>query len=115
MAAPTPVQPVGLQETPLPAAQVLLQAARLAQQLDRPILLDYYSDSFSGKAVVAEDQETKDKLLMKSMDEYTSLIQKLYKVGDDYLILTENSIYIISGKIQKRKVQVSSLVGVSSD
>jgi hypothetical protein len=102
--------PATLQETPLPSAQVLLQAAKLAQQLDRPILLDYYADSHSGRAAVAEDQETKEKLLMKSSDEYTSLIQKLYKVGDDYLILTENSIYIISGKVQKRKIQVSSLM-----
>jgi len=102
--------PATLQETPLPSAQVLLQAAKLAQQLDRPILLDYYSDSHIGRAAVAEDQETKDKLLMKSSDEYTSLIQKLYKVGEDYLILTENSIYIISGKVQKRKIQVSSLM-----
>lgn len=102
--------PTTLQETPLPSAQVLLQAAKLAQQLDRPILLDYYAESYSGKAAVAEDQETKDKLLMKSTDEYTSLIQKLYKVGEDYLILTENSIYIISGKVQKRKIQVSSLM-----
>jgi hypothetical protein len=108
MAAPT--TSLASLETPLPSPQVLLQAARLAQQLDRPILLDYYAETFSGKAVVAEDQETKDKLLMKSNDEYTSLIQKLYKVGDDYLILTENSIYIISGKVQKRKIQVGSLM-----
>ena len=108
-AAPSSNQPV-LTETPLPSAQVLLQAAKLAQQLDRPILVDYYADSHHGKAAVGEDQETKDKLLMKSKDEYTSLIQKLYKVGDDYLILTENSIYIISGKVQKRKIQVSALM-----
>ena len=108
MAAPN--TSIALQETPLPSAQVLLQAAKLAQQLDRPILLDYYADSHSGRAAVAEDQDTKDKLLMKSSDEYTSLIQKLYKVSEDYLILTENSIYIISGRVQKRKIQVSSLM-----
>jgi hypothetical protein len=104
------VQTQPVQETPLPSAQVLMQAAKLAQQLDRPIQLDYYADTFSGKAVIGEDPETKDKLLVKSNDEYTSLIQKIYKVGDDYLILTENSIYIVSGKVQKRKIQSSSLV-----
>jgi len=102
-------------ETPLPSAQVLLQAAKLAQQLDKPILLDYYADSCVGKAVVAEDQETKEKLLMKSNDEYTSLVQKLYKVAEDYLILTENSIYIVSGKVQKRKIQMGSLTGGPSE
>jgi hypothetical protein len=108
--AQTQVQAQPLQEAPLPSAQVLLQSAKLAQQLDRPIQLDYYADTFSGKAVIGEDPETKDKLLVKSNDEYTSLIQKIYKVSEDYLILTENSIYIVSGKVQKRKIQSSSLV-----
>ena len=99
-----------VQELPLPSAQVLLQAAKLAQQLDRPIQLDYFADTFSGKAVIGEDQDTKDKLLVKSNDEYTSIIQKIYKVSEDYLILTENSIYIVSGKVQKRKIVASSLV-----
>lgn len=100
-------------ETPLPSAQVLLQAAKLAQQLDRPIQLDYYADTVSKKAVIGEDQETKDKLLVKSNDEYTSLIQKIYKVAEDYLILTENSIYIVSGKVEKRRIQASSLMANS--
>ena len=98
------------QDVPLPSAQVLLQAAKLAQQLDRPIQLDYFADTFSGKAVIGEDQETKDKLLVKSNDEYTSLIQKIYKVAEDYLILTENSIYIVSGKVQKRKIPAAALM-----
>lgn len=97
-------------ESPLPSPQVLLQAAKLAQQLDRPIQLDYYAETYSGKAVIGEDQDTKDKLLVKSNEEYTSLIQKIYKVSEDYLILTENSIYIVSGKVQKRKIQAASLL-----
>lgn len=108
MASATPA--VATNELPMPSAQALLQAAKLAQQLDRPIQLDYFADTFSGKAVIGEDPDTKDKLLVKSNDEYTSLIQKIYKVGEDYLILTENSIYIISGKVQKRKIQASSLM-----
>lgn len=102
-------QPAAL-ETPLPSAQALLQAVRFAQQYDRPIQLDYYADSCIKKAVVGEDQDTKDKILIKSNEEYTSLIQKIYKTGDDLLVLTENSIYIVSGKIEKRKIQTSSLV-----
>lgn len=66
------------------------------------------------KAVIGEDQDTKDKILIKSNDEYTSLIQKIYKVGpkggEDYLVLTENSIYIVSSKVDKRKIQTSALL-----
>jgi hypothetical protein len=36
---------------------------------------------------------------------------KIYKVADDYIVLTENSLYIVSGKIQKRRIQASVLRG----
>jgi len=109
MAAPAPTSNASL-ETPIPVDGVLRQAAKLAQQLDRPIQLDYYADTVIGKAVIGEDQETKEKLLVKSNEEYTSLIQKIYRVDPDYLVLTENSIYIVSGKVQKRKIQAASLL-----
>jgi hypothetical protein len=106
----TSAPPAASLETPLPSAQVLVQAARLAQQLDKPIQLDYYADSFIKKAVIGEDQETKEKIIIKNNEEYTSMIKKIYKVGDDYIVMTENSIYIISTKIEKRKIQTSQLI-----
>jgi hypothetical protein len=97
------------QQEVLPSASVLLQAAKLAMAQDKPIQLDYYADTVNGKAFMGEDSETKDKMLVKSAEEFTSLIQKVYKVADDYIIMTENSIYIASGKIQKRRIQANSL------
>jgi hypothetical protein len=94
-----------------PSAQVLVHAAKLAMEQDKPILLDYYADTASGKAFLGEDQETKEKMLIKSSEEFTSLVQKVYKVQDDYIIMTENSIYVASGKIQKRRIQAPALRG----
>lgn len=96
---------------PTPSAQVLIHAAKLAMEQDKPILLDYYADTVSGKAFLGEDQETKEKMLVKSNEEFTSLVQKVYKVQDDYIIMTENSIYLASGKIQKRRIQAPALRG----
>lgn len=93
----------------LPSVSVLQHAARLAIQQDKPILLDYYVETATGKAFMGEDQETKERMLVKSSDEFTSLIQKVYKVTEDFIIVTENSIYIASGKIQKRRIQAASL------
>lgn len=93
----------------VPSDAVLRHAARLAIQQDKPIMLDYYVESATGKAFMGEDQETKERMLVKSSDEFTSLIQKVYKVADDFIIITENSIYIISGKVQKRRIQAASL------
>ena len=87
----------------------LVQAAKLAMAQDNPIRLDYYADSSNGKAFMGEDGETKEKMLVKSSEEFTSIILKTYKVAEDYIVLTENSIYIVNGKLQKRRIQVNTL------
>ena len=93
----------------IPSAATLLNAAKLAIQRDMPIQLDYFVDSASEKAFLGEDAQTGEKMLVKNADEYTSHIQKIYKAGDDFIIMTENPIYLVSGKIQKRKIQASTL------
>jgi len=93
----------------LPSAQTMIQASKLAIEQDRAIMLDYYRQTAAGTAFLGEDPATKEKILVKSKDEFTSLIKKLFKVGEDFIILTENSLYVVSGKIQKRKVNLASL------
>ena len=93
----------------IPSVNCLQNAARLAIQQDKPIMLDYYVDTTTDKAFMGEDVETKEKMLVKGSDEFTSLIQKTYKSGDDFIIVTENSIYIVSGKIQRRRIQAAKL------
>lgn len=100
------------QQEVLPHATTLLHAARLAIQQDKPIQLDYYVESATGKAFIGEDPETKEKMLVKSNEEFTSLIGKIYKVQEDFLILTENSIYVVSGKIQKRRINATQMRSV---
>ncbi len=97
----------------IPSVTTLVHAARLAIKEDKPILLDYYVDTFNNKAFMGEDQETKEKMLVKSGDEFTSLIQKVYKVQEDFIIMTENSIYVVSGKVQKRRIQAAQMRGVN--
>jgi hypothetical protein len=93
----------------LPSAQTMIQASKLAIEQDRAIMLDYYVDTAQGKAFLGEDGATKERVLVKSKEEFTSLIKKLYKVGEDFIVLTENSLYVVSGKIQKRTVNLASL------
>jgi hypothetical protein len=96
---------------PLPSTATLVSAAKLAIQKDMAIQLDYFVDSFNGKAFLGEDASTNEKMLVKNSEEYTSHIQKIYKAGDDFIIMTENSIYVVSSKVQKRKIQASVLRG----
>jgi len=99
----------------VPSVQTLVSAAKLAIQKDMPIQLDYFVDSAEGKAFLGEDATTGEKMLVKNSEEYTSHIQKIYKAGDDFIIMTENSIYLASSKIQKRKIQASVLRGDGVD
>ena len=107
VAPAVPAQAAGAEKLPSPAT--LMNAAKLAIQKDMPIQLDYFVDSAEGKAFLGEDAQTQEKMLVKNSEEYTSHIQKIYKAGDDFIIMTENSIYLVSGKIQKRKIQASTL------
>ncbi len=96
---------------PEPHVTTLQHAARLAIQNDRPIMLDYYVDTVTGKAFIGEDVDTKEKVLVKSKDEFTSSVQRSFRIGDDFIILTENSLYIVSGKIGKKRISMASLIG----
>lgn len=93
----------------LPNEKSLKHASRIAIDDDKPIMLDYYTDTCEGKAFIGEDPDTKEKMLVRSEEEYTSLIQKILRVGDekigyDFIIITENSIYITSGNIKKKNI-----------
>jgi hypothetical protein len=78
-------------------------AAKLAVVEDKPIMLDYWTFSLE-KSVLIGVKENQEKLLVKSEDEYTSPISKIFKVGKEYIIMTENSIYIVDVEIPTRRI-----------
>ena len=84
-----------------------MHAAKLALDQDKPILLDYYRDTRAGTAFLGEDKDTKEQILFKNAEEYTSPIQKKFKVLTDYIFITENSIYIVNGAIKKKEISAS--------
>lgn len=95
-------------ELGLPNEKTLKHAARIAIEQDKPIMLDYYVDTRDGKAFLGEDATTKEKMLVRSEEEYTSLIQKIFKVAEDFIVITENSIYIVSGATKKKTISAPS-------
>ena len=87
----------------LPSDVTFQNASKLAITEDKPIMLDYWVDSLDGKALIGV-RENNEKMLVKSAEEYTSPIAKFYKSATEYIIITENSIYIVSSDIQTRKI-----------
>ena len=87
----------------LPSDTTMKHASKLAIVDDKPIMLDYWTASLDKKALVGA-RDNGEKLLVKSEDEYTSTIQKFYKSATEFIIITENSIYIVSSDIPTRKI-----------
>ena len=87
----------------LPHGTTMQHASKLAIVEDKPIMFDYWTGSLD-KEVLIGVRESGEKLLVKSEDEYTSPIAKIYKVESEYIIITENSIYLISADVDTKRI-----------
>ena len=87
----------------LPSEATLKHCVKLAIVEDKPIMLDYWTDSLDKKALIGV-KDGGEKLLVKSEEEYTSGIVKFYKSSSEYIVITENSIYVVSSEIPTRKI-----------
>ena len=87
----------------LPDPTTLQNVTKFAISEDKPVMLDYWTASIEKKALIGV-RENNEKLLVKSEEEYTSPIQKIFKVGNDFIIMTENSIYLVCASIPTKKI-----------
>lgn len=87
----------------LPENNTLQHATKLSIVEDKPIMFDYWTSSLE-KTVLIGVKDSNEKLLVKSEEEYTSPISKIYKVGTEYIIVTENSIYIVDVAIPTKRI-----------
>jgi len=92
----------------VPSATVMAAAAKIAIEQDRPIYLDYYNDSVEKKCCIGVQDTTK--FLVKSDTEYTSPIESISRIKEAnvFIVLTENSIYIVSADIPVKRIVGSS-------
>jgi hypothetical protein len=87
----------------IPTQLCMQHVFKLAIVEDKPIMMDYWTNSLD-KSVIIGVRENNEKLLVKSADEYTSPIAKIFKVETEYIIVTENSIYIVASDIQNKRI-----------
>ena len=87
----------------LPSGTTLQHCAKLGIVEDKPIMFDYWTSSCD-KQVLIGVREGGEKLLVKSEEEYTSPVSKIYKVESEYIIITENSIYVVSADIPTKRI-----------
>lgn len=105
--APTPT-PAPTTESefkyPLPSETTYKHASKIAIAEDRPIMMDYWTASCDKSAFIGVRTSNKEKLLVKSAEEYTSPISKILQVTNEYIVLTENSIYIVSKDLPQKRI-----------
>ncbi len=87
----------------LPDATTLQNTTKIAISEDKPIMMDYWTSSLEKTSFIGV-REGGEKMLVKSEEEYTSPIQKIFKVGNDFVIMTENSIYLVDNKIPMKRI-----------
>jgi|UniRef100_A0A6C0C1B3 hypothetical protein len=87
----------------LPSGTTLQHCAKLSIVEDKPIMFDYWTSSCD-KEILVGVRDTGEKLLVKSEDEYTSPISKIFKNDNEYIIITENSIYIVDSAIPTKRI-----------
>jgi hypothetical protein len=90
----------------VPSATVLLRAAQVSIDEDKPIYFDYYRDSVEKKCCIGVQGSTK--YLVKSNDEYTSTIQTVFKCDTCFIVMTENSLYVVDAGIPIKRVMGST-------
>jgi hypothetical protein len=87
----------------LPTQKTFEHASKIAIVEDKPIMLDYWVGSIE-KTVIIGVNEAKEKMLVRNEEEYTSPISKIFKVNTEYIIITENSIYLVDTGIPTRRI-----------
>jgi hypothetical protein len=86
-----------------PDPATMQHAAKIAIEQDKPIMMDYWMGSIDKSVSIGF--RGSDKILVRNEQEYTSPIANINRVGDkEYVIATENSIYIVDAKIPLKKL-----------
>jgi hypothetical protein len=87
----------------VPTYACFQHATKVAILEDKPIILDYWTSSLDKSCLIGV-RSNNEKLLVKSEDEYTSPIAKIFKVDTEYIIVTANSVYIVAADISTRRI-----------
>jgi hypothetical protein len=89
----------------IPSTTTLEHCVKLSIFDDKPIMLDYWNESLQNTVLIGvRDNQEQEKILIKSEDEYTSPISKIYKTEKEYIIVTENSIYLVANTISTKRI-----------
>lgn len=86
----------------LASEDTLNKAFKLSLKFTKPIDTYFYLDSCRGNVCILNDGE--EMVIFKNEDEHTSPVLKIFKSGEQYIIMTENTIYLLSANTPMRNL-----------
>lgn len=101
-------------ETKMPSQTTFANLFKKAIMDDKPVLFDYWVSSLDKTVSIGVRQipgvsgapATTEKILVRSEEEYTSPIQNIFRSGNEFVVVTENSIYVVDSGIPIKKITV---------
>ena len=89
-----------------PTNETLVNMFKKAVSDDKPVLFDYWNGSLDKTVAIGvrESNGQKERILVRSEEEYTSPISNIFRSGTEFIIVTENSIYVVDSGIEVKKI-----------
>ena len=85
--------------------KTVIRAERLALEKRKSVNTSFYKGSMMGTVFVGEDKMNTKYLVNETDSGYpTNRIEKIYKINEDFIIVTCYAVFIVSSKIRKRKL-----------
>jgi hypothetical protein len=97
----------------MPSIKTLEQSAKLSIKLEKKIDYYFYVDSVRGIITIGLCGE--HKFIFKSEEEHSSAILSIYRSDHSYIVVTQNTIHILSCNTQIRVAPTDSQMNVAED
>jgi|688.fasta_scaffold08096_11 hypothetical protein len=94
----------------IPDDKTLRELFKISLVEDKDIKSDYWRGSLDKSILigVGKTSDGKDeKILVRSEEEYTSPINKVIKVNKEFIVVTENSLYVVDSEIPIKRIDKS--------
>lgn len=62
---------------------------------------------FTNDAFLGIESTSSTKVLVNSIGDYSTQVQRMYKTPSEYIIVTENTVYIVPGTMCKKMIRIS--------
>lgn len=87
-----------------PSNITMMNAMKYSLRIDKPIRLNYWYPSLENNVIIGIMKDGTKVLVNNSEYDFTSDIEEHYKSGDEFIVNTLDSIYIVSNKICAKRI-----------